>query len=112
MKCKTIVLWGLINDNVHSKAEESDRGVGPLVPIISALFPGLKTDNLGEFIPLLSEYVRPALTARFPDMLITPDEKIGAHDSTEIIEMLPCDGFEWRASREWRCKFYKRLKTA
>lgn len=112
MKCKTAVLWWLVNDREHETLKKNEKTIEALVPLVSALFPGINYYSITGFSQVMRDCVIPVLKKRFPELLTTPAEKIKPRAMTEVATVLPSKGYEWQDSAKWRSKFEKLLAVA
>lgn len=111
MKCKTAVLWWLINNKEHNQLKKRDKTIEALMPLVEALFPGIDYYSMSGFGEVMRECVIPALKKRFPELLTTPAEKIKPRTRMEVAVMLPSKGYEWQDNPKWRSKFKKLLSA-
>lgn len=107
-KIRTALLWEILNNDMHTSLQESDRTVEMMIPLINALFPGIEYRSADEVFHVLTVYVAPGLIKRYPELLVTPMEFVKPETMTEITEVLSCKGYEW-ITREWNQKFEKFL---
>ncbi len=115
MKCKTIVLWWLINDVNEREVPGLDKDemrIKALMPLVSELFPGINYYSISGFNGVLNECVIPILKKRYPKLLDTPAKKIDPKATTEVTAVLPSKGYEWQNSPKWKSKFEKLLAAA
>ena len=112
MKVRTAVLWWLVNNKEHETLKEKDRAIEALMPLVSALFPGINYYSITGFSQVMRDCVIPALKKRYPELLTTPAEKIKPKAMTEVATVLPSKGYEWQDSTRWKSKFEKVLATA
>lgn len=112
MKCKTAVLWWLVNNKEHEQLKEGDKKIEALMPLVETLFPGINYYSITGFSQVMRECVIPALKKRFPELLTTPVEAIKPKATTEVAKLLPSKGYEWQDSPKWRSKFEKILAAA
>lgn len=109
MKCKTVVLWWLINDKEPKQLKESHKKIEALMPLVNALFPGINYYSITGFTKVMKELVIPALKKGFPELLTTPEDAVKLKMTTEVAEFLPSQGYEWEDSPEWQSQFEKLL---
>lgn len=112
MKFKTVVLWWLVNYQEHKALKEKDTTVDALMPLVSALFPGIEYYSISGFSQVIRDCVVPALKKLHPELLTTPSEKIKPRAMTEVAAVLPSKGYEWQRSVKWQSKFQKFLVAA
>lgn len=112
MKCKTIVLWWLVNGTEPPGLPENERKIEALMPLVSALFPGINYFSITGFGKVMRDCAIPALKKRHPELLDTPAEKIGPNAMTEVAVVLPSDGYEWQDSAKWQSKLRRLLAAA
>lgn len=106
MKCKTMVLWWLVNTpKEHPQLEKSDRKIKALMPLVSTLFPGIDCHSVTTFEEAMYTCVIPVIKKQFPELLTAPAESITADAMTEVAEFLPSGKYEWQNSTEWKSKF-------
>lgn len=105
MKCKTMVLWWLVNNQEHPQLEGGDKKIEALIPLVSTLFPGINYYSATGFSQVMQDCVIPALKKQFPELLTTPAEAVTIDATTEVVELLPSDGYEWQDNEEWISKF-------
>lgn len=112
MKCKTIVLWWLINDSDSEELpglEEKDTKISALIPLVSTLFPGINYYSISGFTKVMNECVIPALKKRYPELLTISVDSIDPVAMTKVASVLPSNGYEWQDSAEWKSQFDKIL---
>lgn len=112
MKIRTAVLWWLVNDKEHESLKEKDRTIESLMPLVSALFPGIDYYSITGFSQVMRDCVIPVLKKRYPELLTMPAEKVKPTSRTEVVVALPSKGYEWQDSAKWRAKFEKLLAVA
>ena len=111
MRCKTVVLWCLVNEKEHTLLKRGGIGSRTWDTLMGTLFPGITIVTISEFTQVMHLCVVPALKKRYPELLTTPAKKIKPTAIKEVTEFLPSKGYEWKTSREWRSKFKKLLAT-
>jgi hypothetical protein len=105
VKCKTAVLWWLINETKHDQVSEEEMKIESLMPIVEALFPGVNYFSFTGFSQVMNECVIPALKKQFPELVGASADSIDPDAESEISELLPSDGYEWQTSSGWRTQF-------
>ncbi len=109
IKIKTSVLWSIINDKEHKSLKEKDKTIEALMPLVSALFPGINYYSITGFSQVMQKCVIPVLRKRYPELLTVAEGKISPKAMTEVTEALPSKGYEWQESTRWRSEFRKIL---
>lgn len=104
MKCKTIVLWWLVNGEEPKQLQAGEKKIEALMPLISTLFPGINYYSMTGFFQVMHQCVVPALKKLFPDFLSMHEHSITVDETTEVVELLPSNGYEWQNSPEWKAK--------
>ncbi len=89
--------------------EERDKTISELIPIVSALFPGINYYSITGFSQVMRDCAIPILKKRYPELLTTPAEKVKPKAMTEVATALPSKGYEWQNSARWKSKFEKLL---
>lgn len=103
MKCKTIVLWWLVNGkkkNIHLK--RGDCRPETLPKIVSALFPGIAYYSEIGFNRAVEECAIPALRKRYPQLIDAPKRSIGPTSETEVEALMLTRAYEWQDDPRWR----------
>ena len=112
MKCKIVVIWWLVNDKKHDALKDKDKSIDALIPLVSALFPGINYYSVTGFTQVMRDCVIPALKKQFPQLLGIPASEIGSRTMVNIAEVLRSKGYELQNSPRWQSKFKRLLLTA
>jgi hypothetical protein len=110
MKCKTTLLWSIINVKDHKSLEKECYIISNLEPLVLQLFPGIHYDSVTGFNFVMINCVRPALRTQFPDLLGAAEESISSTEEREISKFKDCNGLEWTYSTSWKNSFQGLLK--
>lgn len=112
MKVKKAVVHWLVSGNEHPALTDKDKKIEALMPMVSALFPGINYFSISGFSEAMHKCVVPALKKQFPELQGIPAEKVGAEEEVEISEVLPSKGHQWQESKHWQSRFQKLLLAA
>ena len=105
MKVRTLIVWWLVNGKEPKQLAAKERKIENLMPIVSALFPGINYYSASGFMEVIRTCVVPALKKQFWELLLKTEEEIASDAMTEIAVFLPSNGYEWTDSQNWKAKF-------
>ncbi len=80
---KKILIWSLINRKMHKFLLEQEVGHDVYVPLVEALFPGIKYEH-NRLNEIVSRLIIPTLNKLFPEIKGLSEDDI---DSEEMIEV-------------------------
>ena len=111
MKCKKLVIWWLVTEQEHPLLTDKDKKIESLMPLVSAVLPGVNYYSITGFSQVMKQCVIPVLKKRFPELATFSAEDIAQEPDAEveITEFLPSKGYEWQDSGDWQTEFEKRL---
>ena len=112
MKCKTVVLWWLVNKEDHPLLTKEDKKLSTLISLATALFPGIDCSSFSGLSQAMNALVVPTLKKRYPELLTTSEADIEKDATTDVVEMLASDGYEWQNDTGWMTKFQELLTAA
>lgn len=112
MQIRTVIIWSLINEKSHDSIDDEEMVIKALMPLVSALFPGINYYSVTGFALVMAECVIPALEKKHPKLIGMSGKDMDPKAMTEITEILPSKGYEWQNSPEWKAKFKSILEAA
>ena len=108
-RVKKAVLWWLVTEVEPPVLTVDDRKIEALMPLVSALFPGINYSMTG-FGQVMRTCIMPVLKKRFPEFQAGPAGSVVTSDETiEIEPFLPSEGYEWQTSEDWQRRFAELL---
>jgi len=113
VKVRAAVIWSLVNTGEkdikwHSSVTEEEKTVTNLMPIVSALFPGINYYSITGFISVMQRCVMPALKRLHPKLIGVTAGGFAINDNVRVEAVLPSNGYEWQDS-DWQAKFERFL---
>lgn len=110
MKIKAIVLWWLVNGKDELLTED-DRRIETLMPLVSALFPGINYFSVSGFHQVMHRCVIPAVKKQFSNLLGVAVQELDPEEMVEVTALLPSNGYQWKNDTEWRTEFQRTLEA-
>ncbi len=111
-RVKKAVLWWLVTDVKPPVLTVEDQKIESLMPLVSALFPGINYYSVTGFGQVMHKCVIPVLKKRFPEFQTGPAGTVVQSDEeVEIEQFLPSRGYEWQESEAWQKRFAELLAT-
>ncbi|MBP9801450.1 MAG: hypothetical protein KBC83_02150 [Candidatus Moranbacteria bacterium] len=110
LKIKKAVLWWLVTGVVPPVLTTEDQKIESLMPLVSALFPGVSYFSHTGFSQVMHTCVIPVLKKRYPEFQCGPVGRVVQSDEeVEFEPFLPSRGYEWQNSGEWKKRFAELL---
>lgn len=109
-RVKKAVLWWLVTDVKPPVLTAEDQKIESLMPLVSALFPGINYYSVTGFGQVMNTCVIPVLKKRFPEFQAGPAGSIAtSEEEVEIEPFLSSQGYEWQENEAWQKRFAKLL---
>ncbi len=112
MNVRTVALWSLINGKAHASLGKKERTVEAFMPLVNELFPGINYYSISGFGEVMRDCVIPVLKKRHGELLNVPSERVDPGAMTEVVPVLPSNGYEWQDSVVWRRKLERILSAS
>lgn len=111
-RVKKAVLWWLVTDVKPPVLTAEDQKIESLMPLVSALFPGINYYSATGFGQVMTTCVIPVLKKRFPEFQAGPvGTVVQSDEEVEIEPFLSSQGYEWQESDDWQRRFTELLSA-
>ncbi len=109
-RVKKAVLWWLVTDVKPPALTAEDQKIESLMPLVSALFPGINYYLMTGFGEVMRTCVIPVLKKQFPEWQTgTAGSVTTSDEEVEIGPFLSSQGYEWQDSEDWQRRFAELL---
>jgi hypothetical protein len=111
MQVKKAVVWWLVRNEDHPALQASDKEIATLMPMVTAMFPGINYYSISGFQMVMEMLVLPALRQRYPELRTTATRDVKAADMIEVAVVLPSDGYQWQDDARWMPRFRQAISA-
>ena len=95
-------VWGVIHGDNHPDLADAEKTIANYMPLVETLFPGINYYSITGFHQVMRDYVQPALSKKFPDLVKKYAPEV-SRDKVVVVEaLLPSKGYEHLDDPQWK----------